>query len=128
MSIPRNLKYTQDHEWVLLEGEVATIGITWHAQEQLGDVVFVDLPDLESEFSAGDSVGEVESVKAVSEIYTPVTGTVVAVNEALDGAEDQVNAAPYGKGWIMKMKLDDPSEVASLMDADAYEAFCAGGE
>ncbi len=128
MSNPRNLKYTQEHEWVLVEGDVATIGITWHAQDQLGDVVFVDLPEVDSDYSAGDSVGEVESVKAVSEIYTPLSGTVVEINEELDGAEDLVNQDPYGDGWMLKVKLDNAGELDGLMDVDAYEAFCEGAD
>lgn len=128
MSNPRNLKYTQEHEWVLVEGETVTIGITWHAQDQLGDVVFVELPEVGGEFSAGDAIGEVESVKAVSEIYTPVSGTVLEINEELDGAEDLCNQDPYGDGWMVKFKLDNATELNALMDVDAYEAFCEGGE
>ena len=128
MSNPRNLKYTQEHEWVLVERDVATIGVTWHAQDQLGDVVFVDLPEVEADYASGDSIGEVESVKAVSEIYTPLSGTIVEVNEELDGAEEQVNQDPYGDGWMVKVKIDNVDELAELMDVDAYEAFCEGGE
>ncbi len=128
MSNPRNLKYTEEHEWLLVEGDVVTIGVTWHAQDQLGDVVFVDLPEVDADFAAGDVIGEVESVKAVSEIYTPVSGAVVEVNEELDGAEDLVNQDPYGDGWMVKIKLDHPGELEALMSAEAYEAFCEGGE
>ncbi len=128
MSNPSDLHYTQEHEWILVEGDIATIGITWHAQDQLGDVVFVDLPEVDIGFAAGDSVGEVESVKAVSEVFTPLTGTIIEVNEELEGAEEQVNQDPYGDGWMFKVRMDDREELNGLMDAEAYEDFCAGGE
>jgi glycine cleavage system H protein len=129
MSNPRNLKYTLEHEWVLVEGDVVAIGITWHAQDLLGDVVYVDLPEVDAEFSAGDAVGEVESVKAVSEIYTPVSGVICEINEDLDGAEDLVNKDPFGDGWMFKVKLDNSDELKGLMDAETYTTFCeAGGD
>lgn len=122
MSIPADLKYTADHEWVRVQGDVATIGITHFAQDQLGDVVFVDMPEVGAEATKGESLAEVESTKTVSDIYAPLSGTVVEINGDLDGAEDQVNKDPYGDGWLFKIQLSDKGELADLMDAAAYTA------
>jgi glycine cleavage system H protein len=119
--IPDDRKYTQDHEWVQVEGDIGTIGITDHAASELGDIVYVDLPDVGAEFSAGDSVGSIESVKAVADLFLPVSGEVVEINEALDGDPAQVNSSPLDDGWMLKVRLADPSEVDSLLDAAAYE-------
>ncbi|QPC42121.1 glycine cleavage system protein GcvH [Kaustia mangrovi] len=117
------LRYTKDHEWIRLDGETATIGITNYAQEQLGDVVFVELPEVGKEVAAGDEAAVVESVKAASEVYAPVAGEVVEVNEALTDAPDKVNEDPQGDGWFVKIKLADKSALDGLMDEDAYKAF-----
>ncbi|MGY0218156.1 glycine cleavage system protein GcvH [Endozoicomonadaceae bacterium StTr2] len=120
-SIPSELRYASSHEWVQVEeGGVVAIGITDHAQQLLGDVVFVELPEVGTALSAGDEVGVVESVKAASDIYAPVSGEVIAVNEELDEAPETVNSAPYTDGWIFKLKLSDESELESLLDADGY--------
>lgn len=121
-SIPDNLRYTESHEWVLLEGDIATVGITHHAQDALGDIVHVELPAVGKAVKKGAGAAEVESVKAVSDIYAPVTGTVVDVNGALDGNESVVNQDPHGAGWLFKVKVADPTEVAGLLDAAAYAA------
>ena len=122
---PKDLKYDREHEWVRAEGDVAVIGISHFAQDQLGEVVYVDLPSAGDTIAAGDSFGEVESVKSVSELFTPVSGEILEVNDALDDAPETVNEDPYGEGWMIKVKLSDPAEVDSLMDADGYEAFLA---
>lgn len=125
MSFPTDLKYAASHEWVRIDGDIATVGITFFAQDQLGDVVFVDMPEVGAEVAKGDSLAEVESTKTVSDIYAPVSGQVVEVNEGLDGDEEQVNKDPYGAGWLFKIKLSDAGELASLMDAAAYQAHVA---
>lgn len=122
---PEDLKYDREHEWVRVSGDVATIGISDFAQDQLGEVVYVDLPSAGGAVSAGDSFGEIESVKSVSELFSPVSGEIVEVNGALDDAPETVNSDAYGAGWIIKVKLSDPAEVDALMDAAAYEAFLA---
>ena len=118
MSVPGELQYTRSHEWVRLEGDTATVGITDHAQEELGDVVFVELPQAGDSFDEGDSFGTVESVKAVSDLYAPVGGEVVEVNEALEDSPEKINEDPYGEGWIVKLRT---SGDASLLSADEYE-------
>lgn len=125
-NIPSELKYLSSHEWVRVEddGETAVIGITDHAQELLGDVVFVELPEVGSDLAAGDEAGVVESVKAASDIYSPVSGEVIAVNEALEDAPETVNSEPYDDGWFFKVKLSDSSELNELLDADAYADVC----
>ncbi|WP_432696886.1 glycine cleavage system protein GcvH [Marinobacterium sp. YM272] len=124
-NVPSELKYVASHEWIREEdGGVVCIGITDHAQELLGDVVFVELPDLDAEVSSGDDTGVVESVKAASDIYAPVSGTVVAINEELEDAPELVNSDPYGDGWFYKIKLSDPEELEALLDADAYSEQC----
>ena len=117
--------YTKDHEWVDVDGDIATIGISEHAQEQLGDVVFVELPDVGRNVSPGEEACVVESVKAASEVYAPVTGEVVEANETLTEDPAQVNADPYGAGWFIRIRLDDPSELEGLMDEEAYKDFLA---
>ena len=116
-------KYTQEHEWLRIEGDIGTIGITQYAQEQLGDVVFVDVPQAGRKVAKGEACAVVESVKAASDIYAPVSGEVVEANAALADSPGDVNAEPTGKGWFFKLKLSDKSELNGLMDAAAYEAF-----
>jgi glycine cleavage system H protein len=123
---PDNLRYTKDHEWVSVSGSEGTIGVTFFAQKELGDVVFVELPDVGRTLKAGEEIGTIESVKAVSEIYSPVTGEVVAVNGDLNDHPEIINQDPYVKGWILKVKLADTGEAGSLMDAAAYQTFVAG--
>ncbi len=118
MNIPEDLQYTHSHEWVRIEGDTATIGITDHAQDELGDVVFVELPDEGATFDAGESFGTVESVKAVSDLYTPVGGEVVEVNSALEDAPENINEDPYGEGWIVKLRTTDR---ADLLSPEEYE-------
>jgi glycine cleavage system H protein len=122
-NVPENLHYSKDHEWVRVEGEIAVIGITDHAQDQLGDVVYVELPKSGEEFAAHESFGSVESVKAVSEIFTPVSGQVAAVNESLADEPEKVNQDPYGDGWMIKIKMRSPGEVDSLLTPAEYEDF-----
>ena len=123
-NIPSELRYLRSHEWVRLEGEgVVTIGITDHAQESLGDVVFVELPEVGATLEAGEESGAVESVKAASEIYAPLTGVVVEVNEALEETPEIVNSDPYNDGWFFKVKLQDEGELTDMMDAEAYAEF-----
>ena len=122
MNFPAELKYTKDHEWIKMEGDIALIGISDFAQDALGDVVFINLPEVGDEVTAGESFGDVESVKAVSDVNSPVTGVVVAINEELVDAPETLNSDPYG-AWIIKVEKITASE--ELMDAAAYEAFCA---
>ncbi|WP_022694940.1 glycine cleavage system protein GcvH [Ponticaulis koreensis] len=119
------VKYTEDHEWVSVEGDTATVGITSYAAEQLGDVVFVELPDVGASFEKGDDMAVVESVKAASDVYAPVSGDVIEANTKLSDAPETVNEAPDSEGWFAKIKLSNPSELDSLMDDAAYKAFCA---
>ena len=116
MSVPEELQYTRSHEWVRTEGDTATIGITDYAQEELGDIVFVELPEEGATFDAGDSLGTLESVKAVSDIYTPVGGEVVEVNSALDDSPEKINEDPYGEGWIAKLSVSDEGDLLSASD------------
>jgi glycine cleavage system H protein len=122
-NVPENLHYSKDHEWVSVEGDIATVGITDHAQEQLGDVVYVELPKRDEEFAAHQSFGSVESVKAVSEIFTPVSGKVSETNESLNDEPEKVNTDPYGEGWMIKIKMNNAGEVDSLLTAAEYEDF-----
>ena len=122
MNYPKDLYYTSSHEWVRVDGEVATVGITDFAQDALGDVVFFDAPDVGDEVEQGDVLGEVESVKAVSDVYVAVSGEVVEINEALDDEPELVNSDPYGGGWMVKIRLTDQSQLSSLMNAQAPEA------
>jgi glycine cleavage system H protein len=123
--VPAELKYTREHEWARIEGDRARIGITAFAQEQLGDVVFVELPKVGARLTARQTFGVVESVKAVSDLFAPVSGQVVEANAALAKAPETVNADPYGRGWMLVVALADPAEVDALMSAQAYEAFIA---
>ena len=127
-NVPDNLHYSKDHEWVRVEGPVAIIGITDHAQEQLGDVVYVELPKPGESFSANESFGSVESVKAVSEIFTPVSGEIAEVNRSLTDEPEKVNKDPYGEGWMIKVKMGTPGEVDSLLTAAEYEDFTKAEE
>jgi glycine cleavage system H protein len=120
MNVPSELRYSREHEWVRVDGDVARIGITDFAQESLGDVVFVQLPEVGLDVVAGASASEIESTKSVSDVYVPVSGAVRAVNEALVGAPELVNQDPYGDGWILEITLSDPSELDRLLDAAAY--------
>jgi len=120
-NIPTELKYATSHEWVSVAKDgIVTVGITEHAQDLLGDMVFVELPDVDDSISTGDDVAVAESVKAASDIYAPVSGTVVEINEALEDAPELVNSDAFGEGWLFKVKLDDASELESLLDADGY--------
>lgn len=127
-NVPEDLHYSKDHEWVRVEGELAVIGITDHAQEQLGDVVYVELPKAGEAFAAHESFGSVESVKAVSEVFTPVSGEVAEVNESLNDEPEKVNKDPYNDGWMLKMKMKSPAEVDSLLTAAEYEDFTKAEE
>ncbi len=123
MNVPQNLRYNTSHEWVLLEGDVATIGISDHAQEELTDVVFVELPPIGKTVDAGDPTAVVESVKAASDIYAPIAGEVVEVNDAVEADPSLVNSDPYGSGWIFKVKIKDAAQLDTLLDAAGYEAL-----
>lgn len=126
MNVPSDLKYTKSHEWVRLDGDVATIGITDFAQSELGDIVFVDLPTPGRALAKGDSFGSVESVKTVSDAYAPVAGEVVEVNPALGAQSELINSDPYGQGWILKIRVDGTSAVDGMLDAEAYKAEIGG--
>ena len=121
-SYPADLKYHAEHDWARIEGDEATFGITWYAQDSLGEIVFFDAPALGTVVTKDEQYTEVESVKAVSDVVAPLSGEVIAVNEALTSSPESVNEDPYGDGWLVKIKLSDPSEVDSLMDASDYEA------
>ena len=121
-----SLKYTEDHEWVRLEGDVATVGITEHAQDALGDVVFVDLPEVGTQLMQKDTAGVVESVKAAADIYAPVSGEVIEANQALVDDPSLANSDPLGAGWFFKLRLADPGQLDALMDEAAYTAFTQG--
>lgn len=126
MDIPAELRYSSDHEWVRIEGTTATIGITAYAQDALGDVVFVEMPDAGLTVSAGESFSEVESTKSVSDIYAPITGAISEVNAELESQPELLNSDPYGAGWICRIEISDPSELDGLMDAEAYRALTEG--
>jgi glycine cleavage system H protein len=119
--IPDDRKYSQEHEWVQIDGDIGTIGVTDHAASELGDIVYVELPEVGDEFSAGDSVGSIESVKAVADLYVPVSGEICEINEALDEDAGLVNKSPLDDGWLFKVKLADPGEADSMLTAAAYE-------
>ena len=121
--LPDDLRYSREDEWVRIEDDRVTVGISDYAQQQLGDIVFVELPNVGASISAGDTFGVVESVKAVSDLFAPVGGTIVAVNDALVDAPEQVNEAPYGDGWMIEIELDDESELEALMDAAGYTTY-----
>ncbi len=126
MNIPDELRYSSDHEWIRLDGDTVTIGITDYAQDSLGDVVFVELPDVGTTVAANDSFTEVESTKSVSDIYAPVAGTIATVNDALEAQPELLNSDPYGDGWICTITLSDPTQVDSLLDAAGYRALTEG--
>lgn len=129
MNIPTDLRYTQKDEWVRVEGNIGTIGITDYAQDQLSDVVFVEIQASEGDaISKGDAIAAVESVKAASDVYAPVSGTVTAINDALSDTPEAINSAPFGDAWMIKLELSDPSELDGLMDAAAYEAYLGSRE
>ena len=121
--IPAELRYHSEHEWIRIEGKIAVLGITDYAQEALGDVVFLELPRPGSIVSAGQEIGEVESTKTTSAIYTPVSGKIIGVNEGLKDKPELINKEPYGQGWIARIEMSDPSEVQQMMDAKQYEAY-----
>lgn len=127
MSVPRDLRYTKDHEWVRIDGEEADIGITAYAADQLGDIVFVELPRIGTTVAAHGTFGVVESVKAVSDLFAPLGGEVVAVNEGLIGSPESVNDDAYGAGWMIRVRLTDAAQVDELLDPDAYDALIAAG-
>ena len=120
-SYPPDLKYHSEHDWARIDGEEATFGITWYAQDALGEVVFYDPPAVGTNVTANESYAEVESVKAVSDVFAPLSGEVTAVNEALADSPERINDDPYGEGWLVKVRLTEPSEAESLLDADAYK-------
>lgn len=122
-NIPENLRYSKDHEWVSVEGDVASIGITDYAQSSLGDVVYVDLPRTGDKFEANGSFGSVESVKAVSEVFIPVSGEVIEVNEALNDNAETVNSDPYGEAWFIKVKMTNPGDADALLSGEEYEEY-----
>ena len=122
-NVPEDLHYSKDHEWVRVDGDQAIIGITDYAQNSLGDVVYVELPKAGDEFAANESFGSVESVKAVSEVFTPIAGSVVTINESLADEPETVNSDPYGAGWMIRLKMANPGEVDSLLTAAEYEDF-----
>lgn len=119
-SYPEELKYHQEHDWVRLDGEEATFGVTWYAQDTLGEVVFFDPPQVGAQLTKDQAYAEVESVKAVSDVFAPMSGEITEVNDALADAPDTINSDPYGDGWMVKVRLSDSSEAEALMDADAY--------
>jgi len=123
MTYPQDLRYTKEHEWIRAEGDVGTIGITHHAQKELGDIVYVDLPKVGARIEQGKSLGSVESVKAVSDIYSPVSGEVVEINETLAQSPEKLNADPHGAAWLVKIRLSAPDEVKKLLSAADYEAY-----
>jgi len=122
---PADYRYTKDHEWIKVEGSTGTIGITDYAQQELGDVVFVELPKIGAEIKTGQSFGTVESVKAVSEIFAPVSGKITETNPALGDAPEKINSDPHGAAWLIKVQLADPKEAQALMDSAAYETYIA---
>ncbi|MFT4061881.1 MAG: glycine cleavage system protein GcvH [Edaphocola sp.] len=123
MTFPENLKYTKEHEWVLVEGDTATVGITEFAQRELGDIVYVEIETVGNDLNAEEVFGSVEAVKTVSDLYLPLSGTILELNPELAGAPEYVNSDPYGKGWMVKIKISNPAEVDALLDATAYGAL-----
>tara|TARA_B110000483_G_C18168788_1_gene532427 strand:- start:1653 stop:2033 length:381 start_codon:yes stop_codon:yes gene_type:complete len=116
-----NLKYSDDHEWAKIEGDTITVGITDHAQSELGDIVFVELPEVGDSIDKGDSFGTIEAVKTVAELYAPISGEIVAINESLEDEAETINSSPYSEGWIVKIKVNDPSEFEALLTAEQYK-------
>ena len=125
MTYPSNFHYTKEHEYILVDGDVGTVGITYHAQHELGDIVYVDLPNVGSHTVKGQTFGSVESVKAVSDIYSPVSGEVIAVNETLAQAPEKLNEDPHGAAWLVKIRLTSPDEIKQLLSAEDYEKYAA---
>lgn len=123
MSIPQHLRYTKDHEWISVDGNIATVGITHYAQDQLGDIVFVDIATVGRKLAAEAVFGSVEAVKTASDLFLPVSGTVLEKNAAIDADPNLVNSDPYGEGWMIRVEMDDPSQVEGLMDHEAYRAL-----
>jgi len=123
MEIPKDLKYTNEHEWARIEGDVATVGITDYAQESLGDVVYIETPEIGTKVKKGEELGSIESVKAVSDVFSPISGEIVEVNEELADHPEYINQSPYDKGWIVKIKISNPEEADELMDNTKYEKF-----
>ena len=121
MNTPNDIKYTKEHEWVLLDGETATIGITDYAQSQLGDIVFVEFPDINSEINQNETFGVIEAVKTVADLFAPVSGDIIEVNSSLEDSPNFINSDPYGSGWIIKVKIKDSNEYNGLMSSDDYE-------
>jgi glycine cleavage system H protein len=121
MNFPDNLRYTKDHEWIKVEGNTATVGITDFAQHELGDIVYVDIPNVGKPLKANDIFGSVEAVKTVSDLYLPISGTITEVNSGLEGSPESVNKDPYGAGWMAKMTISNPADVNNLLDAAAYK-------
>ncbi|MGC9364304.1 MAG: glycine cleavage system protein GcvH [Fidelibacterota bacterium] len=121
MNVPETLKYTNDHEWALIEGDIATLGITEYAAGELGDVVYVELPEVGSQAGKGDSIGTIEAVKTVADLYSPLSGKIIEVNESLNDSAELINQDPYGKGWIAKLKIANPAEIEQLLSADDYQ-------
>ncbi|HTY37131.1 MAG TPA: glycine cleavage system protein GcvH [Bacteroidota bacterium] len=125
MNFPENLKYTNDHEWIRVEGNAGWVGITDYAQSELGDVVFVELPAAGTKVTKGKSFGTIEAVKAVSDIFAPVTGEILEINKEVQSSPDMVNKDPYGKGWMVKIRMDNAADVAALLDVDSYKKIVA---
>ena len=121
MNTPNDIKYTKEHEWISLDGETATIGITDYAQSQLGDIVFVEFPDINSEISQNETFGVIEAVKTVADLFAPVSGEIIEVNSSLEDSPNFINSDPYGSGWIIKVKINDLNEYNGLMSSDVYE-------
>jgi len=128
MNIPENLRYTEDHEWAAVDGNVATVGVTEFAVDQLGDITLVELPDVGAAVEAGAAIGVIESVKAVSDLFSPLSGKVVGVNGDLEDAPEKVNEAPYGEGWMLKIEVEDPAQVERLLDSEGYRKHLEGLE
>ena len=127
MAHPSDRVYSKEHEWVVVDGDVATIGISDFAQDQLGEVVYVDMPSEGDSLNAGDSFGEIESVKSVSELFAPISGEIIAVNASLDDSPETVNSDPHGEGWMIKVRFEDASELDALLSAEDYDAFITEG-
>jgi glycine cleavage system H protein len=126
-SYPDDLKYHEEHDWARIEGDQATFGVTWYAQDALGEVVFFDPPDVGAAVTKDQAYAEVESVKAVSDVFAPLSGEIVEVNEALGDSPERINADPYGEGWMIKVRMSDPAEVDRLMDVEAYKEMLQSG-
>lgn len=125
---PTDFRYSKDHEWIRVEGDIGVLGITHYAQDELGEVVFVEVPEVGDTFNAHDEIGTIESVKAVAEVFTPVAGEIVEVNEALADSPEKINEDPHGDGWLVKIRLVSKTELDELMDAEAYRQFVESGE